>query len=260
MVAVPANAGPPDLRVYWQPGCSSCLRLKEYLEARGLPYVSRNVLADPQAYAELQHLGLRRVPIITRGGRYADGQVLADVARLVGLDTPGLSLLPPAELLRRLRIGLATAQAGLRQFDEGQLAASLPDRPRTWGELAFHIFNVADAWVELGEGTVLTYAAYNRLPLPGRGGRDDLLDYAVRVQARVANRWLLHGDAVDWQARADVYYGVQTQHQFLERTAWHCLQHTRQLLSLPTAGGMRSTMQLDQGLLDGLPMPLKVWD
>jgi hypothetical protein len=36
------------LKVYWQPGCSSCLRAKAFLAEHGIPFVSMNVLADPQ--------------------------------------------------------------------------------------------------------------------------------------------------------------------------------------------------------------------
>lgn len=42
-----AQAAP--LKVYWQPGCSSCLRTKEFLTKHGVPFVSVNVMADELA-------------------------------------------------------------------------------------------------------------------------------------------------------------------------------------------------------------------
>jgi arsenate reductase-like glutaredoxin family protein len=34
-------AGEPEVRVYWQPGCSSCLKTKEFLLDHGVPFVSK---------------------------------------------------------------------------------------------------------------------------------------------------------------------------------------------------------------------------
>ena len=38
------------VKAYWQPGCTSCLRMKEFLAKHGVPFVSVNVLEDPHAY------------------------------------------------------------------------------------------------------------------------------------------------------------------------------------------------------------------
>ena len=42
------------LKVYWQPGCSSCLKTKEFLIANGHDFVSVNVLED-EVQQEAQH-------------------------------------------------------------------------------------------------------------------------------------------------------------------------------------------------------------
>src|SRR3546814_8373805 len=86
-----------EIRVYWQPGCTSCLRTKEFLSSHGIPFVSRNVLADENAFAELSRFGLRQVPIVTLGDKWANGQVLADVARLVGITDLNARMLPVDE-------------------------------------------------------------------------------------------------------------------------------------------------------------------
>ena len=57
----------PAVSVYWQPGCTSCLRAKEYLTRHNVPFRSRNVLADDDAYAELERFGIKRVPIVSKG-------------------------------------------------------------------------------------------------------------------------------------------------------------------------------------------------
>ena len=62
-----ATATEPELRVYWQPGCSSCLRTKELLKRHGVPFVSIDVLAEARGFKELEALGVRLVPVVARG-------------------------------------------------------------------------------------------------------------------------------------------------------------------------------------------------
>ena len=38
------------LKVYWQPGCSSCLKTKEFLIANGMEFDSINVLEDETGF------------------------------------------------------------------------------------------------------------------------------------------------------------------------------------------------------------------
>src|SRR5690349_6022795 len=73
------------IKAYWQPGCTSCLRMKEFLTKHGVPFVSINVLTDKAAFDELETLGIRSVPIVRRGDDWANGQVLRDVARVAGI-------------------------------------------------------------------------------------------------------------------------------------------------------------------------------
>ena len=73
------------IKAYWQPGCTSCLRMKEFLLKHGVAFVSVNVLEDKDAFAELAALGIRSVPIVRRGQDWANGQVLRDVARVAGV-------------------------------------------------------------------------------------------------------------------------------------------------------------------------------
>jgi len=70
------------IKAYWQPGCTSCLRMKEFLTKHGVAFVSVNVLEDKDAFAELAALGIRSVPIVRRGEDWANGQVLGEVARV----------------------------------------------------------------------------------------------------------------------------------------------------------------------------------
>src|SRR3974377_1889889 len=90
------------IKAYWQPGCTSCLRMKEFLSKNGVPFVSVNVLEDKDAFAELAALGIQSVPIVRRGKEWANGQVLRDVARVAGVAWRRAEILPAAELFARL--------------------------------------------------------------------------------------------------------------------------------------------------------------
>jgi glutaredoxin len=248
------------IRVYWMTGCTSCLRTKEFLTRHGVPFLSRNVLEDPGAYEELERFGLKQVPIVTRGDAWANGQVLGDVARLAGIPWGGARILPVEELRRRLETLLAAASRYLAQMPEEALSRHLPNRPRSYADLSYHIFNIADAFLEHEAGIPLTFDSYNRVPEPGPGLKARLLAYGEDVRRRLAAWFDGPGRTRDWRARADVYYGVQTLHEFLERTTWHAGQHVRQLAWVLDGMGIAPDGPLDQKIYAGLPMPEKVWD
>jgi Glutaredoxin len=52
-----ANTAGAPLKAYWQPGCTSCLRMKEFLTLHAVPFVSVNVWEDANGLAELAALG-----------------------------------------------------------------------------------------------------------------------------------------------------------------------------------------------------------
>src|ERR1700694_2649095 len=122
------------LKVYWQPGCSSCLRTKEFLTKHGVPFASINVLADRGAFDDLARsgVGVRPVPIVRRGDDWVDGQVLKDLARIAGIrwDAPPLGL--PADLVAQANTVFTCAQRLLATIPENPLEAVLPDRPRSY--------------------------------------------------------------------------------------------------------------------------------
>jgi glutaredoxin len=247
------------IRVYWQPGCTSCLRTKEFLTKRGVAFVSRNVLADDGAFDELAVLGLRQVPVVARGDAYVDGQILADVARLCGIAYGAAQILPVSELQRRLDRILAATQRLLAALPEAELATLLPNRPRSYADLAFHIFNIADAFLEHEAGIPLVFDAYNRVP-PAGWGHKHLDAYGADIRRRVTAWFEGAGSHRDWQAPAEVYYGRQSMHEFLERTTWHSGQHARQLQWVSGNLGLTIADPLGAETWTNLPMPEQVWD
>ena len=114
MMSVAARDTTP-LKVYWQPGCSSCLKTKEFLLDHGVRFESVNVLEDENGFAELQALGVRLVPIVARGKDWANGAVFRDVARVAGIEWGGHDMLAPAGMMTRLNGILA----GARRLNKG---------------------------------------------------------------------------------------------------------------------------------------------
>ena len=258
-----AQASPDDttLKAYWQPGCTSCLRMKEFLTKHGVPFVSVNVLEDREAFAELAALGIRSVPIIRRGQDWANGQVLRDVARVAGIQWGGARILPPAELAGRIVIIQTAAQQLFAQVPDDKVGRLLPNRPRTYAQLAYHIFNIADAFLEHETGGLpLKEGAYDRVPSAGANGKAQVLEYGRDVLRRFEVWWKDAGQATDFSKPANVYYGQVTLHEFLERTAWHSGQHVRQLMMVLETLGIPPARHVGEETFAGLPMPEKVWD
>src|SRR5204862_4110112 len=125
-----------------------CRRLTGFLPSRGVPFRPVNVLADTAAFSELAELGIRSVPIVRRGKDWANGQVLKDVARVAGIKWGGANMLPVPELVSRLVTIQQAAQRLFAQIPDDKLGQQLPNRPRSYAQLAYHIFNIADAFLE----------------------------------------------------------------------------------------------------------------
>ena len=94
------EAGSPEnitqpIKVYWQPGCSSCLKTKEFLIDNGVSFESVNVLDDEKGFAELRSLGIKLVPIVARGTSWANGAVFRDVAKVAGFEYGAHKMLAP---------------------------------------------------------------------------------------------------------------------------------------------------------------------
>jgi glutaredoxin len=249
------------IKAYWQPGCTSCLRMKEFLAKHGVVFVSVNVLEDKDALAELAVLGIRSVPIVRRGEDWANGQVLRDVARVVGVPWGGAEILPAPELAARLIEIQIVAQRLFAQIPHEELANTLPHRPRTYAQLAYHIFNIADAFLEHEvRGLRLDEGAYDRVPPPEMNTKAKIIAYGQDVLRRFRLWWDGPGHAPNLSRKALVYYGNVTVHEFLERTTWHCGQHLRQLVMVLDLLGIKPDRPPSKETFAGLPMPDKVWD
>lgn len=256
-----ASPDGPVVKAYWQPGCTSCLRMKEFLSKHGVPFVSVNVLEDKDAFAELATLGVRSVPIIRRGSEWANGQVLREVARVAGIAWGGVEVLAAPELAARLVTIQNAAQRFFAQIPDDQLGKMLPHRPRSYAQLAYHAFNIADAFLEHEvQGLPLKEGVYARVPPPHMDTKAKILAYGLDVRERFEAWWNGPGRTADVSRKADVYYGDVTVHEFLERTTWHSGQHVRQLMMVLDMLGIAPDRPIGPQAFAGLPMPEKVWD
>jgi len=205
-------------------------------------------------------LGTRQLPVISRGTRWVNGQSLKAIAELVGIDLVAVKHLPPEELARRIDVVLDGAARFFAQFPQNHLGDQLPGRPRSYAQLAWHLFNVVDAFLEHEQGIGLSTASYSRVPVAGTT-RPEILAYGADVRRRFAAWWQGARARTDWDAKADVYYGDVSRHEFLERTTWHAGQHARQLMwVLQDKFQIAPENPIPPETWRGLPMPEQVWD
>lgn len=261
------GAGTPEnlalpLKVYWQPGCSSCLKTKEFLLDHGVPFVSVNVLEDDEGFKELQELGVRLVPIAARGKVWANGAVFRDVAKVAGFEYGGHTMLTPEQLKDKVLMILDAAGRYLTQIPDDKLDVVLPGRPRSYRQLVYHVFDIPKVFLDRVEHDApYTYEALKSILPAEMASKQDLLDYGRANRERFAAWWDREGAATDFKQPGKVYYGEVSLHEVLERTGWHSGQHTRQIiLMLREKLGIKPDGPITDADLEGLPLPKNVWD
>jgi hypothetical protein len=248
------------LKVYWAPGCSSCLRTKEFLTKKGVPFVSINAFADEEGFSELARFGIRRVPIVARGDHWADGQVLKDVARLAGVAFEETALLAPRELAHRGVVVLDAALRLLPNIEDGNLLETLPGRDRSYLALGSHVFRIIELFLEqMNSGRRVEFEDYLREDVPGVVSAATLQAYGGRVRQRFS-AWAEGLGDIDFVRPANVYYGEPTLHEFFERSVWHAAQHTRQLEEVVRKLGVVDAEGLSDRDLAGLSVPDDIYD
>jgi len=245
------------LRVFWQPGCSSCLRTKEFLAEHGVAFESIDVLNDAGGTEKMAALGVRTVPVVARGADYVSGQILRDVAAFAGIDWH-CDVLAPADLKARIDGVVAGALRFSAQLPPEHLDDVLPHRPRSYRDLACHIFQIVEAFIDESAGDPLTSEKYSRPAPPGVRTVSDVVFFGYAIQQRFAGWW--DGGRHDFARPAACYYGEQTLQDFMERTAWHSGQHARQLMLVLEKLAIAPDRPLAAADFAGLPMPVEVWD
>jgi len=246
------------LRVYWQPGCSSCVKVKEFLARLDVPFVSVNILDEPEARQELVARGVRSVPVLIRGEEMIFAQSLKDVAAFVGKSVHDTHL-PAAELMGRWRYFLATARGLIAQIPPEHLETRpIAKRDRSVCQLSYHIFQIPDSFLQAVESGLKDTRDVSNAMLDHLKTVPDLLNYADSVIAR-HDRWWAAQDDKTYAFRMHTYYGEQDADQVIERSTWHSAQHTRQLDYVLGSEVRGLHGRLDIAKFDGLPMPDGLW-
>jgi hypothetical protein len=216
-----------------------------------------NVLEDPAGFAELQKLGVRSVPVLSRGDRFIFGQNTQQIVDFLGLKENAGPALSPDELYARLDKFMGAALELLPLMPPDRLDTHVPGRPRSYRTLGFHLFRVVDAFLDAGQGTTLVQAMFAEKPADD-ADTAALVAYGAGVRQRLRD-WWASGDT-DAMRTLPTYYGSQSLHDLLERTTWHCGQHVRQWMMLLEKEGVGHDTPLRAPDFAKLPMPQNVWD
>src|ERR1700733_2894341 len=174
--------------------------------------------------AQLQKLGLKTVPVLSRGDKYIFGQNTQQIIDFVGLNEDGGPQLSIDELNARVMkfMGAAIELIPLMPYDK--LGVHVPGRPRSYRTLAFHLFRVIDAFIGTNEGITLEKEMFAEEPATD-AKTDFLIEYGKKVRQRYLDWWAKNDHAAS--KTLQTYYGPQTLHELLERTTWHSGQPVR---------------------------------
>ena len=250
------------VKVYWQPGCSSCLKTKEFLITNKVEFKSINILEDPNGFKDLQKFGLRMVPIVIKGNKWANGAVFRDVAKVVGFKYKDHIILNPEIIFNKIMKINEASYSYLKQIPNEKLDVLLPGRPRSYRQLVYHVFNIPEVFLNLVESNIpYTYEALLSILPKNIVTKEDLLNYGMEIKFRFKEWWIYKGMKIDFTKPAKVYYGKVILHEVLERTGWHTGQHCRQIkLMLEEKLQIQVKKPIDENVFEGLPMPKNIWD
>jgi glutaredoxin len=248
------------LRVFWMPGCSSSIKVREFLKNLGVPYQSVNVLTAPKAESDLRDLGALSFPVVSRGREFVCAQSLDDVAKFLGRDVK-FERLAPAELMDRWFYFCDIALELIDDIPQHHLQAlPIPNRNRTVHGLSYHIFQVPEAFLQNAENGEEHFDKYFAAPAPEDVKTSaDIRFFGELTTERLRHYWQTLPDrSFSWTVKT--FYGTQPSHHLLERSVWHMAQHIRQLQVVLDSYNVTLNRRIDESKYEGLPMPTGVWE
>jgi hypothetical protein len=216
-----------------------------------------NVLEDPNGLAELKKLGLRTVPVLSRGKEFIFGQNTQQIIDFLGLNEDGGPKLSVQELHDRVDKFMGAALELIPLMPADRLGIHVPGRPRSYRTLSFHLFRVVDCFVGTTEGVPLVKEMFAEEPAAD-ADTAALVANGKKVRQRFRDWWAKNDHTAS--KKLDTYYGPQTLHELLERTTWHCGQHVRQYMMLLEKEGVSYRRPLVDADFAKLPLPQNVWD
>ena len=207
--------------------------------------------------AELERLGVRSVPVLSRGDKYTFGQSTRQIVDFLGLSEKSGPELSTDELAARVTKFMDAALELIPLMPADRLDTHVPGRPRSYRALAFHLFRVVDAFLDANDNVTLVQAMFREEPAAD-AGTEALVAYGTKVRDRFRTWWQA-GDTAPSKT-LQTYYGPQSLHELMERTTWHSGQHVRQYMMLLDKEGVTHHRPLMPADFARLPMPRNVWD
>ncbi len=210
--------------------------------------------------ALLQSLGAKSVPIVSKGDQFVFAQSIGDVAEFLGLDVDTRPVLSPAELIAKYDMIMEAAGRHIRQIPDDKLGGKILDRDRTYRELTYHIFRIAEALMDAANGAELTVSYYHDNPPADMQTVEQIASFGDDVRGRL-NAWWEAYPHKNGEALVNTYFGNKPLHEVLERSTWHSGQHGRQIvMAMGEFMGIAADNPLNADDYAGLPMPEKAWD
>jgi hypothetical protein len=216
------------------------------------------VQAEPGALAELQRLGVPRVPAVAVGGRAVHGWNPPAYAELLGVAYTPDAKLSPGALAQRLDRILESAQELVRLIPAERMDWTPPERNRPLRDLGFHIFRLSLAFVDAMDLGELPEGWFQEKAPADLHDGAAIARYGALVRGRIEG-WFDGAAPREFERVIRVYYGPQASHELLERTAWHAAQHLRQLYVLAERLGIAPPAPLPTDAFAGLPLPEALW-
>jgi hypothetical protein len=237
--------------------------MKEFVEASGIPFVSVNVNEQRVRAIRLTELGAS-APAAVIGDRWACGGDLRAVAELLGIDYQERAVLPVEELHHRYQTIMSTLM-GLVQ-DTPALALELRWENWEWTlrDIAHHGGSVMRVFLidydhEAYHGPYYQMDYENNRAPKGTETATDLIENAIETLKHFNRWWEADGYDDPLERVVPTYWGHQTLHAAFEREVWHTAQHTRQVETLLATADLGVTCSVSERLLEGLPMPERVF-
>jgi glutaredoxin len=246
----------PAISVFWIPGCSSCLKTKEFVEEQGVPFESVNVSENQEAMDELAAAGLRGLPVVRRGDKYVYAQFIDNVAELLEVSR-NRRRLSKDELLERWEKVLERGRDIIAGFDEQILERrAMADRDRSIKVLSSHVFQINEAFRKMIDEGMVDTRTIGDDPRADIVTRNDLLSYIDKMLEQY-RAWRAAGRSNLIPERVRTFYGEHPSQPVLERYVWHSAQHTRQLDHV--AAGLGAELRMPPELYSDLPLPKRLW-
>lgn len=215
----------------------------------------------PGGRERLHALGVRHIPVLARGSQYVMGQVIADVAKFVGVRNFSEVKLLPDVLMQKWLSVLSAGQRYIRQFPAERLDERLIDkRDQSIRHMGYHVFRIGHAFLETAVHGVADWVPVSmEMPPADMHSGDDVARYGESVKSRLSEWWNAQSDK-SCSTEVKTFSGAQPLRDLLERQTWHSAQHVRQLAAGLENLGIEPAGRLSAEDLAGLPLPKALWE